>query len=464
MLVATLSWSTFGYADTLYKSNADGTRLDVATTAGFNTIVNYGEGVAPGAADIIAFNNLINGARTLDVSQTASTNLSVAGLLVLDPGGLITIRNENGQNQTLTIGASGINMSAATQSLTLSSDTTTAGFALSVVLGAPQTWSVRDGRTLTVSTAVNTGPNALTIQGGTSGAGTVLLSGNVTGGGALSISGMPTGAGNAVTLSGTANALGATTVAGGSTLTIDQTVAGNRLADASTLTLNRGSITLSGTVGGTEAVGGVILGAGTNTITGAATRILGMGAITRGTGAVLNTATAASATTTTPNVNGILGGWAVINNSDFSTNAFAAVATTTTAETGWTGGGLNESQTANVTLTANRDINSLKLLGAAAQTITLTGFTLNLTSGGILRNQNFATTFTGGTLTSGAADGTPDELFIWNNQSTMTIGSVIANNGADVLNLTKAGGHAHPHGGKHLRWRYHDRCWNCQFR
>jgi len=451
------------YADTLYKANSGALSvLDTANTtlaAPAGIIQNYAEGSAFTAADIIAFNNLITAATTFRVSNTNATNLAIGGLTIgsslngtlLNPGAAITIQNGPGASgaavaNTITIGASGIDMSLAAQNLTISADTTN-GSSLSTALSAPQIWSVNTGRTLTVSTNIANGGNALTINGGIAGAGTVVLGGTagaISGGGALIINGMNTGAGNTVTLSGNNGAagLGATTVGGGSTLNIDQSAASqNKLNDTAALTLNRATLNLQGTGGGTEAVNNLVLGgSGLNSITrSAGTGILGAGAITRSAGAVLNVGAASIATTSNANVNGILGGWAVINQTDFATNAFASVAATTTAENLWTSA-LNEVQTANVVLTAGRAVNSLKFNGAGAQTLGLGAATLNVTSGGLLRNANQTTVISNGTLTAGGtADTVADELFVWNNQNTMTISSVIANNGTDVVSLVKAG-------------------------
>ncbi len=451
-------------ADTLYKQNSGAnTTLDTATftpAAPGSIIQNYAEGAAFTSADDIIFGNFITAATTYRVSGTTATNLQVYGLTIgslfngtlINPGGAITIQNASNASggaaiaNTITLGAGGIDMFRAGQNLTVSRDTTVATNAMTLALGSAQTWRVNTGRTLTVSNDIATGGNALTIRGGVAGAGTVVLgstSGSITGGGALIIEGMNVLTGNTVTLSGNngATGLGATTVGGGSQLNIDQSAASqNKLNDTAALTLNRATLNLQGTGAGTETVGSLVLGGTLNSIArSAGTGVLGAGAITRSAGAVLNVGTAGIATTSNANVNGILGGWAVINQTDFATSAFAAVTATTTAEASWTSA-LNEVQTANLTLTGARAVNTLKFNGAGAQTFGLGGFSLNVTSGGLIRNQNFTTTISNGTLTAGgAADAVADELFLWNQQNTMTVSAVIADNGTDVVNLVKAG-------------------------
>jgi hypothetical protein len=96
----------------------------------------YG-GTAPGAANVAVWNNLDQ----VNTTEPLGANLSWAGIQILDPGTPITISAGN----TLTLGASGIDLSAATNGLTL---------ACPLVLGANQTWNVTNGQTLTVSGAL----------------------------------------------------------------------------------------------------------------------------------------------------------------------------------------------------------------------------------------------------------------------------------------------------------------------
>ena len=154
-LVAICTYSTLGYADTLYKNNGDATLLEQPTTAGFNTITNYAEGSGLTAGDILSYTNLINAAVTNRLTTTVGGTISLGGIrigemfngAVLNPGGAVTIRNlASGGTQTLNVGASGIDMSLAGQNLTFQRDT--GGSAnMSVVINAPQTWAMRTGRT-----------------------------------------------------------------------------------------------------------------------------------------------------------------------------------------------------------------------------------------------------------------------------------------------------------------------------
>ena len=94
-------------------------------------------GVAPGASDVAVWDSTVAGANT----TVLGADLSWAGVRIANPGGLATINAGN----TLTLGASGINMSSASQDLTLNNN---------VTLGTLQNWSVASGRTLRLGGAL----------------------------------------------------------------------------------------------------------------------------------------------------------------------------------------------------------------------------------------------------------------------------------------------------------------------
>jgi autotransporter-associated beta strand protein len=112
--------------------------------------------VAPGASDIAVWDHTV----VNNLSSSPGDNLSWQGIQILDPAGPIAI---NADGNTLTNGASGIDLSLATTGLTLNNP---------VVLGASQTWAVTNGQTLTVAGVVS-GTDTLATTGG----GEVLLSG-----------------------------------------------------------------------------------------------------------------------------------------------------------------------------------------------------------------------------------------------------------------------------------------------
>ena len=147
----------FGFASAQAASitNAD-------STAALNLGASWVGGTPAGSADVAVWNNIVQ----LNTTKTLGANLSWAGIQILDPAGLVTISAGN----TLTNGASGIDMSLATNGLTLSCP---------VVLGANQTWNVTNGLTLTAGGVVS-GSAMLTINGGVNDDGKVILTGGNT--------------------------------------------------------------------------------------------------------------------------------------------------------------------------------------------------------------------------------------------------------------------------------------------
>ena len=112
---------------------------------------------APTAADIAVWDATVTAANTAAIGG----NLSWLGLQILNPGGLVTINGTN--NRILTLGASGIAMTAATQDLTLN---------CALKLGANQVWDIASSRLVT-SSGVISGTGSLTKNG----VGTALLTG-----------------------------------------------------------------------------------------------------------------------------------------------------------------------------------------------------------------------------------------------------------------------------------------------
>jgi autotransporter-associated beta strand protein len=118
-------------------------------------------GAVPGSGDVAAWDGTVTAAN----ATALGGDLSWQGIQIANPGGAVTVSSGN----VLTLGASGIDMSAATQNLTLNDD---------VTLGAAQTWAVAVGRTLQVGGLVTAASgNTLTKSGD----GTLLLTANNTG-------------------------------------------------------------------------------------------------------------------------------------------------------------------------------------------------------------------------------------------------------------------------------------------
>src|ERR1041384_8202580 len=134
-------------------------------TDNLNLATSWTGGVAPISADIAIWTNN---------SQAGSNGLGAAlswgGLVIGNPATDVAFGSVGGF--VLTLGASGINLSAATVDLSLTNP---------VALGAAQTWDVATGRTLTAEGAVSGAGFALTK----SGTGTLVLSGDNTFNGAV---------------------------------------------------------------------------------------------------------------------------------------------------------------------------------------------------------------------------------------------------------------------------------------
>ena len=110
------------------------TKLD--NTNNLNLSTSWSGGLIPGAFDVASWDSSVTGAN----STLLGSNLSFGGIAVTTPGGAVTI----GAGNVLTLGSSGIDLSAAAQNLTISSGLTLAN--------GGQTWNVASGRTLALGT------------------------------------------------------------------------------------------------------------------------------------------------------------------------------------------------------------------------------------------------------------------------------------------------------------------------
>ena len=170
------------------------------------------------------------------------------------------------------------------------------------------------------------------------------------------------------------------------------------------------------------------------------------------------------ATTTTPNVNGILGGYATVGGANWAINSTGGANGPITAYNGYAtmpasgstiannaianvqfntaGGGGNVTLSASTTI-----INTLLQSTTTPVTIDASSGTLCLGAiGGVLipsgmQSLTFGTTVNSGTLTAGGAANTPGELvFINNSANNLQVNSVIADNGTgNSVSITKAG-------------------------
>jgi autotransporter-associated beta strand protein len=270
-----------------------------------------------------------------------------------------------------------------------------------------------------------------------------------------------------------------------------QTDLANRIGDSIPLTLRGGTITFAGKAlnASSETFGALTIAEGANTInvnTGNAGTYFSadvtFASLARSAGTTVNFATANNTLGVIDNnprvlfdaplsvgSNGILAPWAVVNATHFAaynpamgvaavgtigfddyTN-FLAGGTATNPAALAAGNVVNLQATANLvtTLSANTTLSLLRLSGGFTNDIAFTtgNEVINLQAGGLLRsNEAFASTIgtealrgaltAGGTETSGVR-----ELFVYNAQNTLTINSVIQDNGlGNSVMLVRSGG------------------------
>ena len=372
----------------------------------------------------------LNFGRDVTVTGNAAIN---SDTLTTDGAGIThTLGALNIGNNTLTVGL-GTTAKTGTQGLTFLGITTLSGAA---TINANE-GSEASGQ-LTLGAVTGAGQN-LTI-GGTANT-------NITGAVTTTTGTLTKNGSGALALSGANTYTGTTTINGG-TLTLDYTTQDNsKLSDTAALVFGGGTVNL---VGGThtEVVASTTINAGASAVTrSSGTATLQMNTITRNTGGTIDFGTAGIATTDNANVNGILGGWATVNGTDWAINSAGAngaiTALASYTNNSWTD---NTTNTTNTTVTTDSDVANLSTTGSlrfnandGAHTVTLRG-TATISSGGILVTNTVRdnlSTITGGTL-CGAANG--DLVVIQNNTlNGLTIASVIANN-AGATGLTKSGG------------------------
>lgn len=127
------------------------TRTKLNNTNDLNLAASWSGGLVPGTQDVATWDATVTGANP----AVLGANLSWGGIAVTSPGGAVTI----GSGNTLTLGTSGINLSTATQNLTISSGLTLAN--------GGQSWNVASGRTVTLDTGAfsRTSGTALNLPG-----------------------------------------------------------------------------------------------------------------------------------------------------------------------------------------------------------------------------------------------------------------------------------------------------------
>ena len=423
-----VAFATNSQAATITKA-ATGTEL----TSG----ASWTGSTAPGSGDAATW-----ASTSLGASLTLGSSSSWGGIGVASALTAIGVTGAG----PLTLGAGGIDMSAAATDLT---------WGTPIALGASQTWNVNSGRTLTASGIISGSSMGLTKAG----LGTLTLKG-------------------ANTYDGTTTILGGTLVADtASTATVLNSSSPLTFTSSGTFQLKGLSAqTRSQTVNGLTLTSGAAIIDANNTGTSTTIDLRGSGgslSITRSVGTTVDFkattgtfgTTALVKTAQANDTTGILGAWATVNTgADWAINNGSGVATayiaynTLSGTTLATGGTVNyrvatnpATPTGNITLatTGTIDINTMRISDAAVRTIDVR----NGTTQGILRcgavggllisgiNGHIigvSGTGTAGTITAGGADNTAGELIV-NTATNSTINSVIANNGTGIVSLTKSG-------------------------
>ena len=133
-----------GAADIIKANNT--TALVTGGSFTTNPILNDGSEVA-------VWDNTVTAANTVAMGG----DLNLVGIRIANPGGAVVVTHAAGN--VLTIGSSGIDLSTATQNLTLMNSANVAG---DIAINAGQTWNVASGRTLQLWSNSNTANQRLT--------------------------------------------------------------------------------------------------------------------------------------------------------------------------------------------------------------------------------------------------------------------------------------------------------------
>jgi autotransporter-associated beta strand protein len=477
-LAGVAGFSRFARAD-VYGNNG-GTALDQSASWVDETTAPT-PGTVPGVADIAQWDSLGAGGGPFNLNAPTTW----LGISIINPAAAVTIGGGADAANTLTLGGSGINMSAATQNLTISDP---------LALSTNQTWSVASGQTLTVTSTTTTAV-ALTVGGSgntvfgttsttaTSTPSTAVITGS---GGSLTKNGTGT-----LTLSAINNYNGGTTVNNG-TLVLNMAGAATLGAANANLNLLSGTLNLAGgsvlTAGGQRLSGSagnfayvttistLNVAAGDNSMTesrGSSARTIDVFSnVTRSVGATVSFTDPLNANGTN---NGNGGGYRMKNATDgnalvingvipfatYSTSStvtsFYAPSTTSpgTSNNGTAYNAFVVTSTGTLTATSNVSVDSSPTFtgqtvntlyfnnGANSRTITNSGI-LTVAAGGVLVTNNFGNQFANitGDSIMGAAGG---DLIVMDlddpnngSNSKFTINSVIQDNTSPTA-LTKSG-------------------------
>lgn len=276
LTVVAFSWGASADAQTINKAN---------NTTALNLAGSWVSGGPPGSTNIAQWTSTVTAANT----TVLGADQAWLGIKIVGPGGTVTINSGN----TLTLGASGIDMTTATQNLTLNP---------SVILSADQDWNAQSGRTLTKAGTTNLGGFTLSLKG----SGTKTITGVISNGalavsaGTSTLSGANTFAGGVTLSGGTLNmnssgSGGTSSAIGTGALTITGGTIGSSAGSAVALSTNNvqawnGNFTFGGSQSLNLGTGAVTMSANRTVTIGSSGDTLTVGGIISGTGFSLSTA------------------------------------------------------------------------------------------------------------------------------------------------------------------------------
>ncbi len=440
--VFTVSGGVAGTGNLTLNNNssiANGITVSTTNVNNIGSITDSGTGTGGTLISSVLGSNVTgltqNSAGTLTLSGTnlfiGDTTLTAGTLNLQSTNALqYSVINTNSTAGLLTIGASAVNTIAITLGGLNGTGSATAGsfgdLALVNIDSTPATVNLTIGNS-NASYASNTlNPS---YSGIISGAGSVTKIGT-----------------NTQTLAG-ANTYTGTTAVNGGTLAISGSGSLNG-ATGTALSLGGGTLSYS-VVGGTQNFTGTTIAPGTSGVTvGASGETVNLGTTTRNVGGAVNFGTAGTITTSLPNANGIIGGYATVGGTNFAVNntpgsaitpltTYNATFPTVTSDTVTAN---NDNEIGATTLSANSTINSLTISDTGNNTLALGAKSLTFTAGGGLL---YAGNGSGGgsyTISGTGIIGAGANEFIANVNSgaTLTISAPVI--GAAAGTLTAAGG------------------------
>jgi autotransporter-associated beta strand protein len=384
------------------------------------------------------------------ISGNAALTSSGAGTLVLSGSNTFT---------------GGLTVLSGTLSVPSVSSTGTAGplggGTVPVVLGGDTTPATLlytgSGTTSNQAFTMGAGGGIFAVNSSLGLSGVIDGSGNLTmtGSGTLSLSGSNLYTGNTVVSGGTLAISGSGSINGTSGIFVDQgcllqVTAGTaaQLPGTANLTLSGGSLSYAGNGSFGQLTGMLLLGPGQSNVAASSTggspylafAGSGPGAAVGATVNFSSSNCAINFQSLSPTGSGnIIGGYAFYNNADFAAVTATGSSFTVGALTSYTTGDLgtltttgteNMRPTVTASLTSSKSINSLNLTGSVGVSMS-GGGALTLNSGGLIGN-------TTGNISGGTLEGSASGELVINTVQSLSIGSVIADNGGPTA-LVKMG-------------------------